>query len=210
MPHRTFRWYDALLLAGLTIAVLVIFSHPIRVVLEAAHSFENYYGLSLVPALVILTVVFAFQQQAKRQEAAARAAASAAEAVQAKERARDLEELVNFGRSLAESLDLDTVRETVWRNLPMLVRTRRTWLLVRNGTPIRIRDLGTVIGGYRRAIGAGCMSSRARSRPTLPRCAKMSNAPCAAAKSLWKNPASCSASTNPASKDTRISKSPRR
>lgn len=137
MPHRPFRWYDALLLAGLTIAVLVIFSQPIRFVLEAAHGFENYYGLSLVPALVILTVVFAFQQQAKWQEAAARAAASAIEAMQAKERARDLEELVNFGRSLAESLDLDTVRESVWRHLPMLVRTRKTWLLVREGAQWR-------------------------------------------------------------------------
>ncbi len=133
MPLRHVRWYDALLLAGLTIATLVIFSKPIRLVLDAAHGFESYYGLSLVPALVILTVVFAFQQQAKRQEAAARAAAAAAEAMQAKERARDLEELVNFGRSLAESLDLDTVRETVWRHMPMLVQSRKTWLLVRDG-----------------------------------------------------------------------------
>jgi hypothetical protein len=52
-------------LAGLTCALLVIFARPIRVVLDAARAFEDSHGLSLVPALVILTAVFVFQQQAK-------------------------------------------------------------------------------------------------------------------------------------------------
>jgi diguanylate cyclase (GGDEF)-like protein len=131
MILRHLRRYDALLLAGLTTAAFVVFSKPIRVVLDSARGFEDQYGLSLIPALVVLTVVFLVQQQAKRHECAAHAAAAAAEATQARARSRDLEELVNFGRSLAESLDLDAVREATWRHLPILAGSRQTWLLVR-------------------------------------------------------------------------------
>ncbi len=125
------RRYDALLLAGLGVALFVIFSRPIKFALDAARAFEDEHGLLLIPALVILTVVFGIQQQAKRHAAAERASAAAAEAVQARERARDLEALVDFGRSLAEALDLDALREATWRHLPAIVRTRQTWLLVR-------------------------------------------------------------------------------
>lgn len=160
MKPRYLRRYDALLLGGLSIALLVIFSKPIRLVLDAAHSFEDYYGLSLFPALVILTVVFLFQQQAKRQEAASQAARLAVEAMQVKARARDLEELVNFGRSLAEALDLDAVREAAWRHLPMFVGSRHTWLLARDGeqwkalTGVRLVPGQQSIGGEIDAVAA--------------------------------------------------------
>ncbi len=131
MASRLLGRYDVLLLVGLTSAVLVIFARPIRFALDTAHAIEQAWGLSLVPALVILTVVFIFQQHAKRQEASARAAAATVEAIQVRERLQELEELVNLGRSLAEALDLDAVREALWRHMPMLVRARRVWVLLR-------------------------------------------------------------------------------
>ena len=131
MISRSAGRYDALLLAGLTCALLVIFWQPIRVVLEAARTFENLHGLSLMPALVILTVVFLFQQQAKRQDAATHAATTAAEAAQAHARAGELEELVNLGRSLSEALDFDALREAAWQHMPALLRGRSCWILVR-------------------------------------------------------------------------------
>jgi len=126
--------YDAMLLAGLTCALLVIFSRPIRVALDAARAFEDSHGLSLVPALVILTVVFLFQQQAKRTEAATSAATAAAEVEHTRARAEELEGLVGFGRSLAEALDFDAVKEATWRHVPRLVGARAVWVLARESS----------------------------------------------------------------------------
>lgn len=152
MSTRSGR-YDAMLLAGLTCALLVIFARPIRVVLDAARAFEDSHGLSLVPALVILTAVFVFQQQAKRTESATRAATAAAEVEHARARAEELEELVGFGRSLAEALDFDAVKEATWRHVPALVGTRAVWVLVREP------------GGWRGLMGV----SGAATATTIPR-----------------------------------------
>jgi diguanylate cyclase (GGDEF)-like protein len=145
VPSRLVNRYDILLLAGLLAALVVIFARPIRIVLDTARAIEDASGLSLVPALVILTVVFVFQQHAKRREAATRAAAATVEAMQVRERLQELEELVNVGRSLAEALDLDSVREALWRHLPLLVRSRRVWVLLRDG-----ERWTALIGGARR------------------------------------------------------------
>ncbi len=133
MRARLLSRYDTLLLAGLTGALIVVFARPIRFVLDTARAVEDASGLSLLPALVILTVVFTFQQHAKRQEAAARAAAATVEATVMRERLHELEELVNIGRSLAEVLDLDALREALWRHLPLLTQSRQVWLLLRDG-----------------------------------------------------------------------------
>jgi diguanylate cyclase (GGDEF)-like protein len=126
-----FDRYDAFLIAGFTIALIVVFARPIRYALDVARQVEDTYGLALLPALIILTVVFLFQQQAKRQEAHAQVVAAAAEARQALDRARELEMLVAFGQSLARSLDLESVREVVLRHLPQLVGCSEVWVLVR-------------------------------------------------------------------------------
>ncbi len=133
MLKRSSRW-DVLLLATLFVAVLVIFARPMRVMLDAARTFEDAHGLSLIPALLILSVVFIFQQQAKRQEVAQRAAAAAASAEQARERAAELEALVAFGRQLSETLDIDAVKEAAWCHIPRLMRTRDVWVLVREAS----------------------------------------------------------------------------
>ena len=66
---------DRMLLGGFALAMAVVFARPIQYLFDLARDVERNSGLALVPALIILTVVFVFHQQGKRQEAKARATA---------------------------------------------------------------------------------------------------------------------------------------
>ncbi len=126
---------DRVLLGGLAIALVVVFAKPIRYVLDVANEVERSSGLALVPALIILTVVFAFHQQGKRQEAKLRAMAAEADASQANTRAEEMERLVNFGQALGRSLDVESIREALLQHLPTLTGSNEAWVLLRdNGT----------------------------------------------------------------------------
>ena len=63
---------------GLIVAVLVVFTRSLRRVLDLIREVEQSLGLTLLPALVILVVVFILHQQAKRHDLAERVAASSA------------------------------------------------------------------------------------------------------------------------------------
>ena len=71
---------DRMLLGGFALAMAVVFARPIQYLFDLARDVERNSGLALVPALIILTVVFVFHQQGKRQEARARATAAEADA----------------------------------------------------------------------------------------------------------------------------------
>jgi hypothetical protein len=122
---------DRVLLGGLAVALIVVFARPIRFLLDLARDVERSSGLALMPALIILTVVFFFHQQGKRQEAKAHAAAAEADALQAGARATEMERLVNFGQALGRSLYLDTIRDVVAQQLPKLAGTEDAWVLLR-------------------------------------------------------------------------------
>jgi hypothetical protein len=51
---------DRALLVGLAVALIVVFAKPIQHLLDLAREVERTSGLALVPALIILTVVFLF------------------------------------------------------------------------------------------------------------------------------------------------------
>ena len=74
------RRADSILIIGLTIALAVIFARPIGRLLDIAREVEQASGLALIPALIILMVVFLLHQQGKRQQVKAEAIASAAAA----------------------------------------------------------------------------------------------------------------------------------
>ena len=120
-----------MLLAGLAVALIVVFSRQIRVLLDMARAVEQSSGLALVPALIILVVLFVFHQQGKRQEAKAQAASAEADAKQAEARAEELERLVIFGQALGRSLDLDAIRDVVMQHLPKLAGTDDAWAMMR-------------------------------------------------------------------------------
>src|SRR5689334_17173679 len=123
---------DRVLLAGLAVALIVVAAKPIRYLLDLARDVERSSGLALIPALLILTVVFLFHQQGKRQEARTRAAAAEADARQAGARAAEMERLVTFGQALGRSLDVDAIRDVVVQHLPRLSGSDDGWVLLRS------------------------------------------------------------------------------
>jgi diguanylate cyclase (GGDEF)-like protein len=122
---------DRVLLVGLAVALFVVFAKPIRYLLDLARDVEQSYGLALVPALIILTVVFVFHLHGKRQEAKALAAAAELEARAAQAIAAEMEQLVDFGQALGRSLDHDAIRDVVVQHLPKLAGTEGAWVMLR-------------------------------------------------------------------------------
>jgi len=131
MRMRIIGRHDPVLFAGLTLALLVVFQRSIQMGLDIARDVERYYNVALMPALLILTVMFVFHQQAKRREMKAEAAAAATEASLARARAEELEQLMHFGQALARALTIDALREAVWRHLPTLTDGADAWLVLR-------------------------------------------------------------------------------
>ena len=120
---------DRVLLVGLAATLLVVFARSIRYLLDLAYQVEQTSGLALIPGLIILTVVFLFHQQAKRQETKARTAALEADAFQAELRAAEMERLVLFGQALGRSLDFDALRDVVSQHLPRLAESDDAWIM---------------------------------------------------------------------------------
>src|SRR3954468_6605882 len=131
IPMNLVARQDRVLLGGLAVALIVVFAKPIRYLLDLARDVENSSGLALVPALIILTVVFLFHQQGKRQEAKARAAAAEADALQAGTRATEMEALATFVQAIARALHLNTIRAVIGQLLPKLASSEDAWILLR-------------------------------------------------------------------------------
>jgi diguanylate cyclase (GGDEF)-like protein len=124
--------HDGPLAAGLVAGTVVVFQQPLRYLLNVANQVEQRYNLDLIPALVVLSVVFVFHTYRKRQEMRAAALASAAEAKAERSRAQELEQLVTLGRGLANALDFAALRQAIWRHLPDFLRPRALWIVLRD------------------------------------------------------------------------------
>ncbi len=121
---------DRVLLVGFVVATIVVFARPLRYLLDVAADVERASGLVLVPALIILTVLFLFHLQSNRQEARAQALKAEAETIQAGTRAAEMERLVAFGEALGRSLDLEAIRDVVAQHLPRIAGTDNIWVIV--------------------------------------------------------------------------------
>jgi diguanylate cyclase (GGDEF)-like protein len=131
MRFRVTGRHDSLLLAGLAFALLLVFQRSLQYLLDIATDIEHTYGVALVPALLILTVMFVFHLQANRREARAEAAAAATEAALANAKANELEQLMAFGQALSRTLTTEALQETIWRHLPILTKGADVWVLLR-------------------------------------------------------------------------------
>ncbi len=136
---------DPFLFAGLVFALVVVFQRSLLDVFAAATDVENTYGVSLRPALLILSVMFVFHQYATRREMKAEAAAAATEARLAKTRAEELEQLMVFGQALSRALTTVSVREAVLRHLPSIAAGADAWVMLRTET------------GWERLIDSACL-----------------------------------------------------
>lgn len=130
---KLFARNDLVLLAGLTIAAIVLFSQPVGELLRMVQEGDRTRGVQLLPALIILATVFVFHQIWKRQEMRAEAVSSAAAARDATQRAREMERLMAFGQALARSLEQESIRTAARAHLPLLAPGRGIWAMTRQG-----------------------------------------------------------------------------
>lgn len=131
---KLFGRQDYLLIGALTTALIVIFSTSISRMLDYAREIERQSGLSLLPALVLLTVAFLFHQYRRSHEDHAKAQSAEMATKAAQHRADELERLVAFGQALGRALDFDSIRVAIGQHLAALAGTDNVWVLVREGT----------------------------------------------------------------------------
>ncbi len=130
---KIFGRQDPLLIAALTTALVIVFSSSISRGLDYAREIERQSGLTLVPALVLLTAAFFFHQYRRNHQQQAKAEAAMLATKEAEQRAEELERLVGFGQALSRSLDFDSIRVAIMQHLPTIVGTDRMWVLVQQG-----------------------------------------------------------------------------
>jgi diguanylate cyclase (GGDEF)-like protein len=131
MKLRVSGRHDSLLLAGFGFALLIVFQRSLQFLLSVASDVERTYGVALIPALLILSVMFVFHVTANRREMRAEALAASKEADVARARTRELEHLMAFGKTLSRALSTDSLHEAIWRHLPALAPDAEIWMLVR-------------------------------------------------------------------------------
>ena len=124
---------DLLLIAALAAATLIVFSSSISHLLDYVRDIENRSGLTLLPALVVLTGAFVFHHFRRSHQQQAKAVAAELATKGAERRAEDLERLVAFGQALGRALDFDSIRIAVSQHLPAIAATDRVWVLVQQG-----------------------------------------------------------------------------
>jgi len=124
---------DRLLIVGFGVAATVVaFARPIEQwLVGVAREAESRSGLALLPGLVVLTLAFIANLQWRRFEAKTHASTAEASATLAHARASEMERLVLFGQALARSLDLDSIRDVVRRQLPELAGSDHGWIHLR-------------------------------------------------------------------------------
>ena len=130
---KIFGRQDLLLIAALTTALVIVFSSSISRGLDYARDIERQSGLTLVPALVLLTAAFFFHQYRRNHQQQAKAEAAMLATKEAEHRAEELERLVAFGQALSRSLDFDSIRIAITQHLPTIAGTPRLWVLVQQG-----------------------------------------------------------------------------
>lgn len=123
---------DSSLAVGLIIGTVVAFQQPLRWLFDVASDIEARYHIDLLPALTVLTVVFAFQQYHKRQHAKALALASKAETAKARARTEELERLMTLSQTLADALDREALQQALLRVLPSFIAERDCSVLTRD------------------------------------------------------------------------------
>ena len=131
---KFFGRQDFLLIAALTTALIIVFSSSISHLLDYAREIERQSGLTLIPALFLLTGAYFVHQLRRRHQIQAQAEAAQAATREAQHRAEELARLVQFGQSLGNTLDFDSIRVAIGTHLPVLAGTDRIWVLVRHGT----------------------------------------------------------------------------
>jgi diguanylate cyclase (GGDEF)-like protein len=133
---------DLVLLGGLILALLVIFSQAVENLLDFFRAIDEGRGLRLLQALLIIGTVFVFHQVRKRQMMRDEARGAAADALQANAHAAEMERVVAFGQALARSLNEEAIQTAATAHIPLLAAGRGAWAVLR--TPNHWKSLMTI------------------------------------------------------------------
>jgi diguanylate cyclase (GGDEF)-like protein len=131
---RVFGRQDLLLLVGFSAAFVIVFSKPISRLFDYAREVEQQSGLTLLPALFLLTGVLTLHQLVKKNQVQAQAAAAQIAIEAAEKRAGELERLGSFGQALGRALDFDAIRVAIGHHLFAVAGTDKVWVLVHSGS----------------------------------------------------------------------------
>jgi len=160
---------DTSLSVALIAAAIILFRQPLRYVLDMVQDIEGRYRLDLLPALLLLIIVFTFHQYHKWTIARAEAASAGADAERAREQSRKLQQLMEFGHALANALDRSSLQQVLWKHLPAFAAQRGYWVFIResDGWQLVVHDgkgtLPTV--GRLRDLAARALASTPASEP---------------------------------------------
>jgi diguanylate cyclase (GGDEF)-like protein len=124
---------DLLSLAGLALAIIVLFSTPLTRVFSYARAAEERSGLAVLPALMVLAATLAFHVLRRRHHEQIERAVADVERREGELRAEEVERLVSYGQALGRSNDLEAIRVTINQHLPTIAGTYRVWVLIREG-----------------------------------------------------------------------------
>jgi hypothetical protein len=130
---KIFGRQDLLLIGALTTALVIVFSSSISRLLDYVREIERQSGLTLMPALVLLTGAFFFHQYRRNHQQQAKAEAAMLATKEAEQRAEELARLATFGQALGRSLDFDSIRVAVGQHLAELTGTDKFWVLIQQG-----------------------------------------------------------------------------
>ena len=166
--------HDLLLVAGLVLAAILTFPAPLARLLPFVQPADTPLGLSLLPALLVLSSAFGIHQWRRRQMARREALAAAHTAQAATERAGEMARLVDFGQALGGALDLAAIAAVAAAHLPRLSGCD-TWVMTcargqwepLEATPhdaVRERAASRALDGDTRADGLECLPMRVGGR----------------------------------------------
>ena len=126
-PTSRTRWLGL----GVVASVIVLLQQQLRTLLDAIHAWETDQGLALLPGLVLLAIVVLWYRQAASHERRQAQVVTAAEQHERAVRNQGLDNLTQFGLSLARANDMGILREAVHLMLPRYVGERSVWAVVR-------------------------------------------------------------------------------
>ena len=159
---------DLLPLAGLALAILVLFSAPLTRVFSYARRVEEQSGLAVLPALVVLAASLGRPPPppaARRRRPTP--ASPRLSAGKASVRAEEVERLIAYGQALGRANDLESIRVSIAQHLPTLAGTERVWVLIREGT--QWEALAGDTRGTNEVLRVGRSGRAAAYRPDQPR-----------------------------------------
>jgi diguanylate cyclase (GGDEF)-like protein len=131
-PVRLITRSDTSLTVALIASTIILFRQPLRYVLDIVQDIEGRYQLDLLPALMLLVIVFTFHQYRKWTLAQAEAMTAAADAARARYQSQTLQQLMALSQALANALDRASLQQVLCKHVPLFAGDRGFWVFMRN------------------------------------------------------------------------------